>query len=114
MHVTLRPLFAVLLTSPLFIAHTASAQGVMKAPEGFTNLVGEDLTGWWGAKTENPAKYMAMSKEALKEKIDKSLPNIGKFRTCIDVLLYEVGGYSLPHINRFAFANVFSFPGSIT
>jgi hypothetical protein len=46
-------------------------------PEGFTALFnGKDLSGWWGAKTENPAKYMALPAEQLAAKKTKSLADI--------------------------------------
>jgi hypothetical protein len=35
-----------------------------------------DLTGWWGADTEDPRKYMALSPEEFKKKHDGSLPDI--------------------------------------
>src|SRR5436305_443877 len=46
-------------------------------PAGFTPLFnGTDLTGWWGAETEDPRKYMALEPEAFKKKHDASLANI--------------------------------------
>ncbi|MDB2640736.1 DUF1080 domain-containing protein [Akkermansiaceae bacterium] len=53
-----------LLVTPLFAA----------PPEGFTSLFnGKNFTGWWGAATENPAKYLALPAEKLAEKKKKSL-----------------------------------------
>ena len=37
-----------------------------------------DLTGWWGLKTENPAKWMALSADKLAEKRAASLKDIAK------------------------------------
>jgi len=48
-----------------------------KAPAGFVALFnGKDLEGWWGADTEDPRKYMALSPDAFKNKHDTSLDNI--------------------------------------
>jgi len=46
-------------------------------PRGFTALFnGQDLAGWWGADTEDPRKYQALSPEDFKQKHDSSLENI--------------------------------------
>jgi len=48
-------------------------------PEGFTPLFnGKNLEGWWGLKTENPAKWMALPESELKAKQEKSLADIKK------------------------------------
>ncbi|AWI09723.1 3-keto-disaccharide hydrolase [Ereboglobus luteus] len=61
-------LFAVLLSSAGFAA---------EPPPGFTALFnGRDLDGWWGAKTEDPRKYMAMSADEFAQKRDASLDDI--------------------------------------
>ncbi|MEE2946906.1 MAG: DUF1080 domain-containing protein [Verrucomicrobiota bacterium] len=50
-----------------------------KPPKGYTALFNEkDLTGWWGLKTENPAKWMALSGDKLAEKRAASLKDIAK------------------------------------
>jgi hypothetical protein len=50
-----------------------------KAPAGFTPLFdGIDLAGWWGATTEDPRVYMALSPEEFQKKHDKSLEDIRK------------------------------------
>jgi len=50
-----------------------------KPPEGFTAIFnGTDLTGWWGATTEDPAKYMAMPAEEFAKKRAASLLDIQK------------------------------------
>jgi len=60
----------------MLMAITASAQN---APKGFESLFnGKDLKGWWGAKTENPMKYMNLSEDKLKEKKEKSLIDVKK------------------------------------
>lgn len=47
------------------------------APEGFTALLnGQDLSGWWGLKTEDPAKWMALSPHELAAKKAASLNDI--------------------------------------
>ncbi len=46
-------------------------------PPGFTALFnGTDLSGWWGAETEDPRKYMALDPDAFKQKHDASLDDI--------------------------------------
>jgi len=48
-------------------------------PEGFTALFnGKDLSGWWGATTEDPRKYMALSAEEFKKKHETSLTDVNK------------------------------------
>src|SRR5262249_2756273 len=48
-------------------------------PAGFTSLFdGKDLAGWWGAETEDPRKYMALSTEEFKKKHDASLKDIAE------------------------------------
>ncbi len=71
-----KPVVAAIGVSVLFVS-CVSAQGVTQAPQGFTNLLnGKDLAGWWGAKTEDPEKYMALDDAALKKKVDGSQKNI--------------------------------------
>ncbi len=46
-------------------------------PEGFTALFnGQNLDGWWGAKTEDPRGYMALPAEQLAEKKAASLEDV--------------------------------------
>ncbi len=50
-----------------------------KPPKGFTAIFnGKDLSGWWGAGTEDPRKYMALSPEKFAAKKAKSLGNVKK------------------------------------
>ena len=47
------------------------------APSGFHALFnGTDLTGWWGAGTEDPRQYMAMPPAEFQKKHDASLRDI--------------------------------------
>jgi hypothetical protein len=51
----------------------------VQPPPGFVALFnGKDLTGWWGAGTEDPRKWMALSPEALQAKRLASLEDIRK------------------------------------
>lgn len=64
---------AIMVLFPAVSCFAAEA----KVPEGFTALFnGSDLAGWWGLKTENPAKWMALSPEKLAAKKKKSLADI--------------------------------------
>jgi len=46
-------------------------------PTGFTLLFNNrDLSGWWGATTEDPRKYMALTPQEFQQKHDKSLEDI--------------------------------------
>jgi len=65
------PLPALILSAML------TAQAAEQPPAGFTALFnGTDLSGWWGASTENPAKYMALPPEDFQKKHDASLEDI--------------------------------------
>jgi len=60
-----------------FTASTPAQAG--NPPKGFTALFNEnDLTGWWGIKTENPAKWMALPADKLAAKRAASLKDIAK------------------------------------
>jgi len=60
-------------------AFTTTATAAPPPPPGFTAIFnGRDLAGWWGATTENPRAYMAMSAGDFKKKHDASLPDIQK------------------------------------
>ena len=61
----------------LIAAFTVSAGELNHPPKGFKALFnGKDLAGWWGLKTENPAKWMALNKKAFAEKKAKSIKDI--------------------------------------
>jgi len=48
-------------------------------PPGFVSLCnGRDLSGWWGAETEDPRKYMALPPDELQAKMAKSREDINK------------------------------------
>ncbi len=52
-------------------------EAAVAPPPGFVALFnGTDLTGWWGAETEDPRKYMALSAEELRKKKEASLADI--------------------------------------
>ena len=65
---------------PLILALTSLAGAAApKPPTGFTSLYnGKDLSGWWGADTEDPRKYMALQAEEFNKKHDASLEDIRK------------------------------------
>ena len=74
----------------LFLA-SFSAYG-SKPPKGFVSIFnGKDLSGWWGLKTEDPAKWMALSPEEFKKKKDASLEDIKKHWTVKDGILINDG-----------------------
>ncbi len=61
-------------------------------PQGFSTLFnGTDLSGWWGAKTENPRKYLALPAEQLKAKQDASLTDIREHWSVRDGALVNDG-----------------------
>lgn len=69
---------SLLLTATAVLA-TPLIHAEVKAPEGFTALFnGKDLSGWWGLKTEDPAKWMALDAGKFAEKKAKSLEDIKK------------------------------------
>src|ERR1700755_2866005 len=56
---------------------SASDDAGAAPPPGFKALFnGKDLAGWWGADTEDPAKYMALPQEQLAKKQAKSREDI--------------------------------------
>jgi len=56
---------------------SASGNTSVAPPPGFKALFnGSDLAAWWGADTEDPAKYMALPEEQLAEKQTKSREDI--------------------------------------
>jgi hypothetical protein len=67
----------------LFLIGMVVTSGAMARPsnvaKGFEPLFnGKNLDGWWGARTENPAKWMALPPDQLKAKQEKSLADIQK------------------------------------
>lgn len=76
---------------------TLSLLAAPPPPPGFTALYnGKDLSGWWGAGTEDPRKYMALSKEEFKKKYDASLADINRhWKADGDVLVNDGNGLYL-------------------
>jgi hypothetical protein len=63
-----------------------------KSPKGFTPMFnGKDLTGWWGLKTEDPAKWMALSPADLKKKKQASIEDIKQHWKVQDGVLVNDG-----------------------
>ncbi len=63
--------------SAAFLTFAPACLEAAKAPQGFTPLFnGQDLAGWWGADTEDPRKYLALSPEDFQKKHDASLNDI--------------------------------------
>ncbi|MCY3019732.1 MAG: DUF1080 domain-containing protein [Planctomycetota bacterium] len=57
----------------------AGEPALNQPPAGFVALFnGTDLSGWWGASTEDPAKYLALPPEELAKKKQASLADIQK------------------------------------
>ncbi|HEY3322560.1 MAG TPA: DUF1080 domain-containing protein [Planctomycetota bacterium] len=72
-----------ILTATLLLAVNLFAADAVKAPEGFTAIFsGTDLTGWWGATTEDPVKYMTMPPEEFAKKKELSIVDIKKHWRC--------------------------------
>ena len=60
-----------------FVAAMLTSQG--KPPSGFVSLFnGENLDGWWGAKTEDPEKWMSLSTNEFQKKWEASQIDIHK------------------------------------
>ena len=69
---------ALVAVSVVGFAASQSAQAE-KPPKGFTSLFNEkDLSGWWGLKTEDPAKWMALPADKLAAKKAASLKDIAQ------------------------------------
>lgn len=67
--------FCILLIS--FV--TALAASLGKPPSGFVSLFnGENLDGWWGAKTEDPDQWMSLSTDEFQKKWEASQIDIHK------------------------------------
>ncbi len=65
-------LFVVIISANVYGA-------INEPPPGFKALFnGKDLTGWWGAGTEDPRKWMALPPDELKKKKESSLSDIAK------------------------------------
>ncbi|HIL24722.1 MAG TPA: DUF1080 domain-containing protein, partial [Verrucomicrobia bacterium] len=63
----------------LIAAFTVSAGELNHPPKGFKALFnGKNLDGWWGLKTEDPAKWMALDEAALAKKKAASIADINE------------------------------------
>ena len=88
----LKALALTLSTLSLSLGTTALAQASKQSPAGFSALFnGKNLEGWWGLKTENPAKWMALPKAAFDSKVAKSVENIHKHWRAEDGILINDG-----------------------
>ncbi len=66
-----------LICAASFVSAGPAQAAENTAPDGFTALFnGKDLSGWWGADTEDPRKYLALSADEFKAKHDASLADI--------------------------------------
>ncbi len=80
---------AVFAGQALFVSAQAAA---VKPPKGYVALFnGKNLDGWWGLKTEDPAKWMALSPEALAAKKKASLEDVRKHWMVEDGVLVNDG-----------------------
>ncbi len=68
----------VLVLTVTILAHVCVAQAPqLTPPAGFDPLFnGQDLSGWWGAGTEDPRQWMTLDPDALGEKRRASLEDI--------------------------------------
>jgi hypothetical protein len=74
----------------LFLATSCVFAG--KPPAGFSQIFnGKDLSGWWGLKTEDPAKWMSLSSEELKKKKQASIKDIKQHWTVKEGILINDG-----------------------
>ena len=68
-----------LLLSCFLFTGIGLAAAEPQPPKGYRALFnGKDLSGWWGLKTEDPSKWMALPPEQLAAKKKKSLEDIAK------------------------------------
>ncbi len=69
--------FASMLVAAAGCRTEQASRPMNTPPPGFTALFdGTDLAGWWGATTEDPRKYLALSPEEFQKKHDASLDDI--------------------------------------
>ncbi len=73
-------------------------------PSGFTPIFnGKDLGGWWGLKTEDPSKWMALPAAKLKDKREASLLDIEKhWRVENGILINDGKGLYLSTVKNFS------------
>lgn len=81
-----------LIPAFLLAAVTVTGADLNQPPKGFKALFnGKDLKGWWGLKTEDPAKWMALDKKALAKKKADSLKDIQQHWSVKDGILINDG-----------------------
>src|SRR5881396_309779 len=72
-----RPAFSLSLSLLCLCAVRHGSVAAEPPPAGFTLLFNnKDLAGWWGAETEDPRKYLALSPTDFSQKHEKSLEDI--------------------------------------
>lgn len=93
-----------LTVSILSLGTTALAQVSKQTPAGFSALFnGKNLDGWWGLKTEDPAKWMALPKAKFESKVAKSVENIHKhWRTEGGILINDGKGMFLSTMKNYS------------
>jgi 3-keto-disaccharide hydrolase len=65
-----------------FLPRLSGAAETGFPPDGFAPLFnGRDLSGWWGASTEDPRQWMALAPEEFNKKHDRSLEDIRRHWT---------------------------------
>ena len=68
------PVLLLALVMGVFGASGVEGQKMNIPPTGFKALFnGKNLEGWWGAKTEDPREWMALSQEAFQKKHEDSV-----------------------------------------
>jgi hypothetical protein len=90
------PIMTIRQQTVCIVLWLASAWGACAqaapSPDGFSALFnGHDLSGWWGLKTEDPAKWMALPPEELAAKKAASLKDIQKHWRVEDGVLVNDG-----------------------
>jgi len=71
------PFFFCAVFGALVVAAGDSRAALNEPPPGFTALFnGKDLSGWWGASTEDPRQWMALPPEQFQKKRAASLEDI--------------------------------------
>ena len=83
--------FRIFLSLGIVLSLHISA-GAEDVPEGFRPLFNsKDLSGWFGRKTEDPAKLMEMTAEELKAHKESTLDDIHAHWTVVDGVLHNDG-----------------------
>ena len=89
----MRPLVAIASILALLCGPASGfAADLNVPPQGFTALFnGKDLSGWWGASTEDPATYLSLPPEELSKKKQQSLADIRQHWSVRDGVLINDG-----------------------